>query len=97
MPQVGPITMWVISTTRTPDSGRFCVLILSPGGFLDIDLAAKLGFRALSAKHNHGKQWPKAPATTQQCVQRWMLDSKFIESHRDQTTVLCSNHRRGFR
>jgi hypothetical protein len=27
MPQVGPITMWVISTTRTPVSGRFGVVM----------------------------------------------------------------------
>jgi hypothetical protein len=27
MPQLGPITMWVISTTRTPVSGKSCVVI----------------------------------------------------------------------
>jgi len=27
MPQLGPITIWVISTTRTPDSGRLGVLM----------------------------------------------------------------------
>ena len=51
MPQVGPITMWVISTTLTPSSGSpVPVIIFSLTR--QVFRRPRLGFRDLWGKHN---------------------------------------------
>jgi hypothetical protein len=48
MPQVGPITMWVISTTLTPSSGKSVPVIV----FSRCASVARLGLWARCGKHN---------------------------------------------
>jgi len=51
MPQVGPITIWVISTTLTPASGNpVPVIIVSV--FSEPPAVRTLGFRLPSEKYN---------------------------------------------